>query len=115
MNLRDKYLNAPKPVVATVEVPEWGLVRLRSLTQAELDRVSSVEKENGRGGLLLSLVLGVVDEQGRQVFTEDDLDALKASVPFTTVLKIVKALGAAMAVTAESVSEAKNGSGPTPT
>lgn len=108
MNLRDKYLQAPRPVVGTVDVPSWGTVRIRAVTQAEMDEVAEMAKTDQTRASFLGIILGVADEDGEQVFGKADIDMLISTVPISTVKAISDAMLKSLGVNVERVAEAKN-------
>lgn len=72
---RDEILAADDRVVEVVDVPEWGgEVYVRSLTRAEV-RPFTETGEDLAVGTLVSVA--VCDEDGRPLFTEDDVPALE--------------------------------------
>lgn len=109
MDLRNKYLNARRPVVGSVDVPEWGTVKIRAVTQAEMDEVAELSKTDATKASFLGIVLGVSDEDGNPVFSKDDIDQMKQTVPISTVQAISNAMLKSLGVTVDKVNEAKNG------
>lgn len=85
---RDQILQANDIQSRTIAVPEWGgEVRVRGLTGTERDRYeASLLQERKGGGYKQNLrnartrlvVLGCVDEQGRRLFNDGDIEALAA-------------------------------------
>lgn len=84
---RDEILAAQDIRMETVEVPEWGgAVIVRSLTAAERDAfdLAATVEQNGRrvvnfAQLRARLVaMAVVDEQGKRLFSDADVEALAA-------------------------------------
>lgn len=83
---REQMLHAHDIRTKTVDVPEWGgQVRVRRLTGEERDRYETSliqEKKNGqvtrnlRNARARLVVLGVVDEEGKRIFSDADADAL---------------------------------------
>lgn len=85
---RDQILQANDIQSRIIAVPEWGgEVRVRGLTGTERDRYeSSLLQERKGGGYKQNLrnartrlvVLGCVDDQGRRLFNDGDIEALAA-------------------------------------
>ena len=82
---RDQILGVKDIKTETVEVPEWGgSVLVRSLGAVELDELEQMNQEaqgkdervNLRGVRARLAMLSVVDESGRRVFTQADIEAL---------------------------------------
>jgi len=82
---RDAILSADDTKYDTVPCPEWGGdVRVRSLTGTQRDAYeASIMQTNGtdrklnlRNARAKMVVLAVVDDDGRPVFTTDDVSAL---------------------------------------
>lgn len=72
---RDDILAADDRVVESVEVPEWGgTVYVRSLTREEIRPFTDAGDEMAVG-MLVSVT--VCDEDGRPLFTDDDVPALE--------------------------------------
>lgn len=109
MSLREKYLNAKRPVVGQVDVPEWGNVKIRAVTQAEMDEVAEMAKTDQTRASFLGVVLGVGDDDGKQVFSKDDIDSMISAVPISTVKAISDAMLRSLGVSPERVADAKNG------
>ena len=95
---RDEILDADDLEVWDVEVPEWGgTVLVQSLTAAQVERVQRKYKGKGIKGLTAALVaLACVDENGKRLFQQSDLDRLsnKSLSACTRVLKIIMAQNA---------------------
>jgi hypothetical protein len=82
---RDDILQAPDLMTEEIEVPEWGgTVRVRGLTGTERDQFENsvvemrgkkvqVEMHNIRAKLA---ALSIVDENGRRLFSDADVEAL---------------------------------------
>ncbi len=100
---RDSILAAPDRRFTEVHVPEWnGTVRLASLTAAQL---LQYHEEMGKPssdhvGWLLSA--SIVDEDGKAVFTAEDIPALQAKAP-AAVLRVFNEASKLNAMDAESV------------
>ena len=62
-----------------VEVPEWGgSVYVRQFTGAELiQKVRPIVKDNPDNAEVMLVVWACVDEDGNQLFTEADIEALE--------------------------------------
>lgn len=102
---RDEILNAPDIKTEKVEVPEWGgEVLVRALSGAERDRfeasiISAHGKKTRRDlrNIRAKLVaLCVVDEQGRKLFSEADIEALgkKNAAALDRVFSVAQRLSA---------------------
>lgn len=107
MNLRDQYLNAPRPIVASVDVPKWGTVHIRGITQAESETVARIEKTDEVRATFMMIVNAVADDDGRPVFSVDDIPAMRENIPITTAKLITEKMMAAFGVTPEMVAAAK--------
>lgn len=106
-DLRNQYLSARRPVIATVDVPAWGSVKIRAVTQEEVERCGEVAKSDPTQAAILGVVLMVCDDQGDPVFTEGDLPALKSSAPLATIKAINEAALQAIGITPEKIEAAK--------
>lgn len=84
---REAILNAQDTDYEEVPVPEWepdGVVRLRSITGTQrdsyeaglVDQRGRDQKMNLRNARTKLIVLCAVDEEGRLLFTADDINAL---------------------------------------
>lgn len=77
-----------------VDIPEWGgRVRLRTLTGDESVKFTeTVEKNKGKsGGAALIISLAAVDDDGKAIFTEDQVKALQAKSlrPLNVLQKVI--------------------------
>lgn len=89
---RDILTNPVKRRFAVVDTPGWGGVRIRSLTELERSQFESVPL--GKDGALdprklvdqkcRLIVLCVVDENGDQILTNKDIEALRQQDSLTT-------------------------------
>ena len=83
---REQVLAAEDVKCRDVEVPEWGgTVRVRVMSGAQRDRYEQMVEDQRSGkkvdvrGLTVALViLTLVDEEGKPLFTLADLDAVNA-------------------------------------
>lgn len=84
---RDQILQAKDLVTETVEVPEWGgSVLVKSLTGAERDQFEAAiveqkgrdTKVNMRNARARLVALSVVDEEGKKLFSPNDVSLLGA-------------------------------------
>lgn len=82
---RDAILTVEDRKTSEVEVPEWGgTVRIRELSAAEVERMGfGVATPDGKTdlrraeGLMVRVIAwGVIDEDGKQLFTKRDVEAL---------------------------------------
>jgi len=101
---REQILEAPDLPYEDVEVPEWGgIVRVRGLTGAERDQFEAAILErqgNGRFRVRMTnirarlVALACVDEQGRRLFSEQDVAALgqKSAVALQRVFEVAQRL-----------------------
>lgn len=110
---RDAILAADDVQFEDVEVPEWGgKVRVKSLTGKERDALESsmivgkgknanVNLNNLRAKLVAR---SVVDEDGKRIFTDDDIAALgaKSAAALTRVYEVAQRLSG---ITQEDVDE----------
>jgi hypothetical protein len=85
---REQILAANDAQTKDVDVPEWGgTVRIAVMSGAARDALqSAIDQKKGNAYFEASLVVAtVVDSTGAQLFTEDDIDALRAkSAPVLT-------------------------------
>jgi hypothetical protein len=115
---RDAILGASDINYETVEVPEWGgRVRVKSLTGKERDTFEAgIVSADGKRAELVNVraklvALTVVDEEGRRLFSEGDVEALGSKSAaaldrvFTAAQKL-SALGQAALVAAQEAIEA---------
>ena len=90
---RDEILAVDDIQVWEVEVPEWGgAVLVQSLTAAQVERIQTKYKGKGMKGLTAAFVqMSVVDEDGKRMFHQSDLDKLsqKSISACTRILKTV--------------------------
>ncbi len=77
---RDAILAAQDLVTGAVEVPEWGgTVYVRTLSAGEsLALQEAVAEKRGLAPVVEFVAAVTVDENGRRLFTADDVEALKA-------------------------------------
>lgn len=82
---RDEILQAPDLPVEEVEVPEWGgVVRVRALSGAERDALEASIVEQQGSNVRINLhnmrarlvAMSVVDENGKRIFSDEDIEAL---------------------------------------
>ncbi|GIV86631.1 MAG: hypothetical protein KatS3mg054_0660 [Chloroflexus sp.] len=89
---REQILAANDINHEVVEVPEWGgAVRVRGLTALERDRLMATFFDLEGGGRIKAektaeyrvalAALGIVDEDGKRMFGDDDIAALGAKSP----------------------------------
>lgn len=80
MLTRDTILGAHDFETRTVDVPEWGgEVMVRSLSGAARDRIESVFLGGETNGLkALVVILTACEADGSLLFTDDDLEPLRA-------------------------------------
>lgn len=73
---REQILAAPNGRTKDVPVPEWGgEVRIQQLSMSDLEVVNSfVGSDSGK--MLVAVALSVVDEEGKPMFTQVDVEAL---------------------------------------
>ena len=99
---RDAILGADDLTIEEVEVPEWGgLVRIRSLTGRERDRLEGdLLKKNGQGVNLDNVraklvVATAIDENGKQLFQPGDAAKLgeKSGAALSKVASVAQRLG----------------------
>lgn len=61
-----------------VDIPEWGgAIRLKMLTGEEAVEFSESIKEGDRSGAARIVARSAVDENGKRLFSDDDIDVLK--------------------------------------
>ena len=99
---RDAILGADDLTIEEVEVPEWGgLVRIRSLTGRERDRLEGdLLKKNGQGVNLDNVraklvVATAIDENGKQLFQPGDAPKLgeKSGSALSKAASVAQRLG----------------------
>lgn len=91
---REQILAINDIQVIDVSIPEWGgIVKVKSMTGEERDKfelsTSGKKREHIRAKLL---VLSVVGEDGKHLFTMEDVEQLskKSSAPLDRILAVVK-------------------------
>lgn len=100
---REQILNAADLQTEKVAVPEWGgSVLVAGLTGTERDRFERDSLQGKGTNVKLNyinlrarlLVLSVVDENGKHIFTRDDVDALgrKSAVALERVFEAARRL-----------------------
>jgi hypothetical protein len=105
MNLRDKYLAVKNAPLGSVEIPDWGKTFIRALTLSDMARLKDATDVEA---LLLSVLLGVCDEQGSRVFTDSDKDSLQA-LPWSVVQAVAEGVHKHNKLTGEGVADEKKG------
>jgi hypothetical protein len=77
---RESILSADDLARERVDLPEWGgFVHVRTLTAGERDRFEGWTQGDRFDRFRAKLaVLAVCDEEGRRVFTDDDIEPLAA-------------------------------------
>lgn len=76
MLTKEQILLVTDKATKQIEVPEWGgSVFIRGMTIDDADYVASIKDDNQIG--LKIIVRMVVDENGKQLFTDKDIPALK--------------------------------------
>ena len=106
MNLAEKYLVNKGTTTINVDIPEWGDVKIRSLSLSEMDRLEKKIQNNPSEALALAVLLGVSDENGKRVFTDNNLDDIKAT-SFQVVKSVAESVIKHNSLTAEVVEDAK--------
>lgn len=74
-----------------VPTPEWGdgtIVKIKRLTTGEFLAMSEMEKRHPSKGAALWLINCVVDDDGKAIFTEADVDAF-TDQPISVVNRLV--------------------------
>jgi len=100
---REAILDADDRVFEAVDCPEWGgKVRVRGLTGTQRDayEASLLEERGGSRKMNLAnarakmVVLAVVDNDGRPIFTNDDVRALgrKSALPIERIFDVARRL-----------------------
>lgn len=107
MSLKDKYLTTPAGKPGAVEVEGWGTVNVRALSLAQLERAQDVEKADPVRGLVLLVLFGMADPDGKRVFCDDDEAAVKDSFPVPVLRVVTEAIVRHNRLSAEDVAEAK--------
>lgn len=84
---RERILNAKDDRIEIVDVPEWGgKVGVRGITGRERDQFEASMTSQKKGDVTLNLrnvrsklvILAACDNEGRAIFTDDDILALGA-------------------------------------
>lgn len=117
MLTRDQILAADDLKTEIVKIPEWGgEIRVRSMTAADRDEYEQSmvasrgpdENANMRNVRARLMAVCVVDDAGRRLFTEADVEALGAKGA-KAVQRVFKVAARLNALTADDVDElAKN-------
>lgn len=100
---RDAILDADDRVYEAVDCPEWGgKVRVRGLTGTQRDAYEASlisgngadRKMNLANARAKMIVLAVVDNDGRPIFTADDVRALgrKSALPIERIFDVARRL-----------------------
>jgi len=96
---RDAILAVNDHKFKVIPIPEWsGSVNIRTLTSAERDNLEAVftskEKNSLKDIRAKIAVMCVVDDSGKNLFTEQDIVELskKSSAPMTTIFNAVMEL-----------------------
>lgn len=81
MNLRDQILNSQDYQTKEIEVPEWDCtLTIRGLSakgfMAFQQASMKAQEDDMLSGLATALIFGVIDEEGRCVFTKKDMNKL---------------------------------------
>jgi hypothetical protein len=98
MSLKDKFL-AVENALLDVEIPVWGNVKIKQLTLADMEKLRNASDVEA---VLLSVVCGVVDAEGKAVFGADDWDRIKL-LPWEIVQAVATAVHLHSKLTTESV------------
>ncbi len=111
-----QILNGNAIKTADVDCPELsGSVRVRSLTLMESAQVRDLYSNNPAGearevgGMLMTIALACIDEEGKQLFSPDDAPELAKLKP-DTIVKIFKAVCDLSGSTAQAQEELKKNS-----
>jgi len=95
--------------IIEVECPEWGgSVSLRSLTAGEAMTFVDAFKDNKKDGPVRLLVMTAVNEEGKPLFTLDDLEKLKGK-SLKVLMRLQKAAMEMNGLGDQGKTEAKNG------
>lgn len=82
----------PRPrKTETVQTPEWGegtSVKVKRLTTGEFLAMSEMEKRHPKSGAALWIINTVVDDDGKAIFTEADVDQF-VDQPISVVNRLV--------------------------
>jgi len=100
---KDQILNAPDIVYETIDVPEWGgKIKVKSLTgderdgweQSIIDMRGNVAAAKLAGAQARLCALTIVDDDGKQLFTNSDVKALgaKSALALARVFEVSKRL-----------------------
>jgi hypothetical protein len=96
MGLKEQILSADDMPREPLEIPEWGVtVYVRTLTGRERDRFEGCWKRNPYVDIRAILaVMSVVEQDGKPVFTDQDIPALtaKSGRALDRILAVVKRL-----------------------
>jgi len=85
----DDILNAEDLITVDVEVPEWGgTVRLRSLSGDQVAKfIELTQDSTQRDSSTRILVMSAIDEEGKQLFTEEQIKTLQKK-SFRAVIRL---------------------------
>ena len=102
---KNTLLSVANKIVETINVPEWGEVKLRRLSFAEIDKFNSFQSSPVDGFAWL-VICAVCDEDGKKIFSEEDAEQIK-SLPAEIVYPIGQAVAARIGVTFDKLEESK--------
>lgn len=112
---RDEILQKNDTTTVEVDIPEWGgAVRVRSLTLLEQAKLADLNTQTAQKGMeervkkaqLQLIIFCVVDENGGQMFSKDDIDSLAGKNP-GAIKRIQDAVLKISAITPEAQGEAE--------
>ncbi len=108
---KQQILEAQDRKTVDVEVPEWGgTVRVKTMTGVQRDQYetlfTSIRNGEVSGSIRATLAAAtIVDEEGNQLFTKDEVDSLgqKSGVALGRVFDVAAELNVATKKSAETV------------
>lgn len=83
---REQFLKTIQPRIASVEVPNLGLVRVREILAGEV--VELANRFGTKFGDLPLLIYGVLNDDGKTMFTEADMPTI-LTMPYSMVAPIL--------------------------
>lgn len=111
MLTRDQFFSmAPAHKTEDVEVPGAGMVRIRMMTAGERDRVEAAAVGKGAEGFRARIVVAsVVGEDGKPLFTYEDVDRISA-MPTAYIEPIINAAVKLNAISPKDMADARKNS-----
>lgn len=74
----EEILSSVDAQYCEIDCPEWGgAVRLRSLSAEEALHFAETAKKDEKNGAAMLVVMSAVDDQGKQLFTFENITAIR--------------------------------------